>query len=77
MSFVAVLALAGCRNPVSKLELAEVAEHPAAALLSVSGTSPDDVWIVGARPGPTAEGTLLRNVQGSWESVSTGVPHDL
>lgn len=71
------LFLSGCKSPITKLEPTEVAHHPQAAFLGVDGNSAGDVWVVGARPGPTAEATVLRTNGTSWETLSTGVPHDL
>ncbi|MEZ4318584.1 MAG: hypothetical protein R3F61_13810 [Myxococcota bacterium] len=77
MVIQAALLLAGCRNPVKALEVGEAARVERAALLSVSGSGPDDVWVVGARPDALSEATVLRHRGGAWEPVSTGVPHDL
>lgn len=62
-------------DPVPTLQ--HVATHPEAALLSVGGTGPDDVWMVGAQPAPTAEGTVLHFDGADWSTVETGTPHTM
>ena len=55
--------------------LAEGADLPSAALLSVWGTSGDDVWMVGADDG---SGPLLVHYDGTaWARVDTGTSGDL
>jgi hypothetical protein len=69
-----LLALVGCKK---ELEFSEFAAAETSAFLSVAGTSSDDVWLVGAQPSPTATGTALHLVNGSWEQIETGVLHDI
>ncbi|MBI5609707.1 MAG: hypothetical protein HY902_12615, partial [Deltaproteobacteria bacterium] len=47
----------------------------AAALLSVHGTSPQDVWVVGAEAGKT--GNALHWDGSAWTRIETGQPHPL
>ncbi|HEX2730326.1 MAG TPA: vanadium-dependent haloperoxidase [Polyangiaceae bacterium] len=52
-----------------------VAESPAAALLSVHGTSPKDVWVSGADDG---SGPVVLHYDGkAWERIPTGTRGDL
>ncbi len=53
------------------------ATDPAAALLSVGGTGPGDVWLVGAQPAPNAAPLVLHGDGASWTPVDTGAVHDL
>jgi hypothetical protein len=48
-----------------------------AALLSVSGTSAQDIWVVGAAPGPAAEGLVAHWDGSAWTRVATGQRADL
>lgn len=52
-----------------------VAEEQPAALLSVTGTAPDDVWVVGADAG--AGPTVLHYDGAAWTTVDTGTRGDL
>lgn len=74
---VVPLALAAC-GPADETRLAAwelVAQSDASALLSVSGTSAHDVWMVGADDG---DGPLVLHWDGSgWERKQTGVSGDL
>lgn len=56
---------------------AEVAVHPDSALLSVGGTGPDDVWLVGAQPSVTEPAVALHFDGDVWTTVDTGVLHAL
>lgn len=72
-----VLALAAC-GPQDIGTFADPVQHPDAAFLSVGGTGPDDLWLVGAQPGALAEPVVLRRRDGGpWEPVSTGQLHPL
>ena len=53
------------------------AEHPRAALLSVGGTGPGDVWLVGAQPSPAGPPLVLHGDGSSWTAVDTGQRHAL
>lgn len=55
----------------------EVAAHPDAALLSVGGRGPSEVWMVGARPTPQGGPLVLRGDGTTWEVLDTGSLHDL
>jgi hypothetical protein len=67
----------GCDGP-GLPTFTESAVHDDAAFLSVGGTSRDDVWVVGARPSPSAEPIVLRSRDGGpWQTVETGTRHDL
>lgn len=75
----AALALASCRRdelPPAP-DVGEAAFHERAAFLSVTGTGPDDVWAVGARPSPTEGPVILHLEEGSWSTVDSGQRHDL
>jgi len=61
--------------PVEPLAFGEIATAPRAAFMSVGGTGPEDVWLVGAQPGLFEEPVVLRRRGGDWEEVSTGVLH--
>lgn len=52
-----------------------VAEHETAALMSISGTSANDVWAVGADPG--TGGTILHYDGSAWSPVVAGQNYDL
>jgi hypothetical protein len=74
---VPCLALAACgnRDETVVTPWQVVAQSAEAALLSVSGTAADDVWMVGA---DTGEGPLVLHYDGSvWERKTTGVSADL
>lgn len=79
--FVATSLLAACADDPepeqTTLTFSEVATHPSAALLSAGGTGPDDVWLVGASPGPNQPGTALHFDGTAWTEVDTATPHDL
>lgn len=77
-----LLVLAGCSadagetgdTPVSDAWTLLAEDHPA-ALLSVSGTAVDDVWVVGADAG--AGPAVLRYDGAAWAVVDTGTRGDL
>ena len=48
-----------------------------AAFLSVGGTSPDDVWVVGAQPDVQAPPVVLRTIGGALEPVEVPSLHDV
>ena len=53
------------------------ATHADAALMSVGGTGPDDVWLVGAQPAANAAPFVLHGDGTSWRAVATGQVHDV
>jgi hypothetical protein len=56
----------------------EAALHEGSAFLSVGGTGPDDVWVVGAQPFPTEMPTVLHSTGGAFAPVEVpGLLHDL
>jgi hypothetical protein len=56
----------------------EPIDHPRAAFMSVGGSGPDDVWIVGAQPSPLEPAVVLRRRDGgAWRSVDTGALHPI
>jgi hypothetical protein len=69
-----LLALAACDpNP----SFVEPVAHPRAAFMSVGGTGPEDVWVVGAQPDPLAPATVLRRRDGAWTPIETGTLHPI
>ena len=81
LSLPLTAALAGCDGcqpaQLPDLDFQPVAVHPAAALMSVAGTSPADIWMVGAQPAPNAAPLVLHGDGSSFSAVSTGQLHDL
>lgn len=74
---LSVAVLAACSSATTPLERSwsTLIESPDAALMSVHGSSPDDVWIVGADRG---EGPLVLHWDGNgWERKATGHSGDL
>ncbi len=71
-----VLLLAACNTPPSA-SVGEVAHHDDVAFLSVGGTGPDDVWVVGAQPDPASGPVVLHHDGGNWETLETGQLHTL
>ena len=71
-TLVGVMALVAC-NPAPSVT--ETAVHERAAFLSVGGTGPDDVWVVGAQPGALESPVVLHLEDGSWTEVETGQLH--
>ena len=45
--------------------------------MSVGGTGPQDVWLVGAQPAPNAAPFVLHGDGTAWHEVATGQVHDL
>lgn len=45
--------------------------------MSVGGTGPDDVWLVGAQPAANAAPFVLHGDGTSWTPIETGAAHDL
>lgn len=77
---VAAVVLSSCRdesNSTPNLELGPVADHPTAALMGVGGSSPSDVWMVGATPVPNGGPLVLRRTDDGLTTVDTGQLHDL
>lgn len=78
---LAVSSLVACGDDPSPRDetptFSDAARHPDAALLSVAGTGPDDVWMVGAQATPTSSGLALHFDGTEWTEVDTGVMHDL
>jgi hypothetical protein len=74
---VPLLALVAACDRLPDLTFSETATHPHAAFLSVGGSGPEDVWIVGARPSPTAGPVLLHSDGANWTELPTGQLHDL
>lgn len=71
---LAVLLLAACagnRDPAAHWQLASSGEP--AALLSVWGASPDDVWVVGGRSDLMGGPTIHHLEGGAWHVVDSGV----
>ncbi len=75
------LALAACPDPDDDPRptptFGATAQHEAAAFLSVGGTGPDDVWLVGAQPTPTSPPLALHWDGAGWTAVDTKILHDL
>ncbi|MCB9681224.1 MAG: hypothetical protein H6733_07100 [Alphaproteobacteria bacterium] len=71
------LALAGCQADVPTLTFGTAASHERAAFLSVGGTGPDDVWLVGAQPSATEGPVALHVTPEGTTAVATGQLHDL
>jgi hypothetical protein len=69
--------LAGCQCGLPQVEFTRVVRHPDAALMSVGGTGPDDVWLVGAQPAANAAPFVLHGDGTSWTPIETGQVHDL
>lgn len=67
-------ALAACDRPPA---FTDPVMHDRAAFMSVGGTGPDDVWVVGAQPGPQAPPAVLHLRDGEWRSIETGQLHSL
>ncbi|TVQ92967.1 MAG: hypothetical protein EA397_05620 [Deltaproteobacteria bacterium] len=57
--------------------LTDPVQHAATAFMSVGGTGPDDVWIVGAQPGPQSPPTVLHLRDEQWRSIDTRQLHSL
>lgn len=78
LAILLALANTACTRPTEDPApvFQEVGMDPGAALLSVAGTS-EEVWVVGARPSPTAGPLLLRHTADGWESLDSGQQHDL
>jgi hypothetical protein len=74
---LSVVVIAGCECGLPTTVFTEVARHPDAALMSVGGTGPTDVWLVGAQPAPNTAPIVLHGDGTSWTPVETGVAHDL
>ena len=72
-----LVVLAGCQCGLPEVEFTRVARHPDAALMSVGGTGPDDVWLVGAQPAANAAPFVLHGDGTSWTPIETGQVHDL
>ena len=53
------------------------ATHADAALMSVGGTGPNDVWLVGAQPAANAAPLVLHGDGTTWTPVATGQVHDI
>src|SRR5688572_1205303 len=65
----------GGSDATSVVDWSLVVESPSAALLSVSGTSADDVWMVGADGG---DGPLVLHWEGTgWQRVQSAARGDL
>lgn len=74
--------LTSCSECAPRPELPEVsfaltAQAPQSALMSVGGTGPDDVWLVGAQPAPNAAPLVLHGDGTSWKEVAAGQVHDI
>ncbi len=73
-ALLVALSVAAC-DP--KPRFTEPVQHPDAAFMSVGGTGPDDVWVVGAQPHPQEGPVVLRTRDGAWERVETGQLHPI
>ncbi|MCC7109911.1 MAG: hypothetical protein IT382_11520, partial [Deltaproteobacteria bacterium] len=83
MGLGASFALSACESCVPavpvlpELEFSVAAQHPNSALMSVGGTGPTDVWMVGAQPAPNTAPFVLHGDGNTWTTVATGTLHDL
>lgn len=75
--FVLALAPLACKASFDTPTFTDVGADPRAAFLSVAGTSSDDVWVVGAQPGPNQSSVLLHYDGANWQEVDSGQPHDM
>ena len=64
-------------DTATNLSFSSVATHPVAALMSVGGSGPDDVWLVGATPVTSGPPLALHRVGSAFESVVLPTLHDL
>lgn len=75
---IGLVSLAGCGPcALPDLTFQPVARDPRSALMSVGGTGPDDIWLVGAQPSPTEQPLILHGDGTSWTPVLTGQVHDI
>jgi hypothetical protein len=83
MAVALAVALSGCGDETSptpapsETTWSQPATGLEAALLGVSGTSDQDVWVVGAAPGPAAEALVAHWDGTAWTRVLTGQKADL
>ena len=68
-----MLGLAACSPPMPETSLAVDFEE--AAFLSVGGSGPDDVWVVGAQRALLEPASLLHWNGADWNSISSGQLH--
>ena len=77
MSFSFALLFVACDSDPDIPETSLSVNVEASAFLSVAGTSPDDVWVVGAQTAALEPPVVLHWDGKAWDSIETGQLHDM